>query len=60
MKNPQSKSPDFEWKETIIPEQHKDKCQHFFELREGSRAECLNCGMGIIGVYRIDKGRPVV
>ena len=58
--NPQSKTPDFEWKETVIPEQQKPKCDHYFELQEGSKAECKNCGMGLIGVYRIDNGRPVV
>lgn len=56
----QSKKPDFEWKETVIPERPPQKCDHYFEFVEGTSVECKKCHLGLIGVYELDNGKLIV
>lgn len=60
-KSNQLTMPEVEWKEQIIPDIQKPPCNHYFEFVDNSsRAECKNCKMGLVGVYEIDNGKPIV
>lgn len=59
-KNQSKKHDEVKWSEQVIPISDKPGCNHYFEIVEGTRAECKHCKMGLLGVYKIDKGKPIV
>lgn len=59
-KNPQLKKPDLEWQEQVIHDRQSGKCNHSFEFVTGSHVECKSCHFGLIGVYELKDGKPVV
>jgi hypothetical protein len=62
MKNQVSKTlKPVEWKEEVIPENWSQPCKHYFEIIKGtSKAECKHCRMGIMGVYELKDGKPII
>lgn len=56
--NNPSKKPKL-WKDVAVVKDHLPKCDHFFKLVPGG-AECEKCGTGLIGVYQLDEGKPVI
>ena len=60
MKKKQTSKPhNIHWKETLIPEQKITKCEHNFEFI-GTECKCQKCNTGLIGVYKVENGKPVV
>lgn len=57
MKNPQSKK--HSWKEVTRVFDNFPKCDHFFEFI-GKDCKCSNCGLCLIGVFKLDNGKPVL
>lgn len=49
-----------EWKETIIPDNYPPKCNHYFEFVSGTTVKCKYCPVGLVGVYELKDGRPVI
>lgn len=59
-KNPPSTKPDLSWSETIIPDKPAVQCNHYFEFVSGTTVECRNCHLGLVGVYDLKEGKPIV
>ena len=57
---PQSKKPELLWKETVIYDKPPGMCSHYFEFISGTSVECRNCKLGLIGVYDLKDGKPVI
>jgi len=60
MENNQSqKMLNVQWTEHKINTQMPDPCDHYFEFTaDGCR--CKKCQMGLIGVYEIKDGKPLI
>jgi len=56
---PQSKKPNVEWEETIIPLGDPKSCKHYFEFNERMECRCKHCGFGLWGVADIKNGKPI-
>lgn len=50
--------PNVSWSETVIPDPHPKKCDHYFEFTDGE-CRCRGCGFGLIGVVDIKDGKPI-
>lgn len=56
-KNSQSKT--HSWKTIATVDDDLKACDHYFEFVDGG-AECKKCSTGLMGVYEIDDGKPVI
>jgi len=50
---------NLKWTEQQVNNSGYSMCTHYFEM-VGQECKCVRCGLGLIGVFKTEDGKPIV